>query len=394
MNARPQALVERFLAQLRLAQTAEGPTQRVYAAFQEMPSREDDPQCDDECRVPGERTEPGYRDMAVLKKLLDEPHTFEFFGLLRRLDAMARIRPRMGSAVRLSEEAVRLEYQPTDSISAREVVGAELDDSAGEQVVRIKTQFFGLLGPNGALPLALTEHALAAEQLNDRAFTDFCNIFHHRYLALFYRGWAAAQPTVSRDRPEDDYFAAYVKALGGLALFDPNSVLGRAGLHFAGLFGRRLRNADGLQELLRLYFLEPSLSIEELSGDWVNIAFEHRACLEPDSEASKLGIGTFIGRVRWELQSLFRVHIGPLGMKRYKYFLPGEKNWSLLRELVRAYCNLHYDWQLILSLQPDAVTDEYCSLGGLGQLGSTFWLSAAHSADYQLRFRVAGDRLN
>ena len=44
----------------------------------------------------------------------------------------------------------------------------------------------------------------------------FSIIFHHRFLALFYRAWAQAQPHVNRDRPNDDRFAGYVGAFIGM----------------------------------------------------------------------------------------------------------------------------------------------------------------------------------
>src|SRR5262249_57140253 len=75
----------------------------------------------------------------------------------------------------------------------------------------------GLFGPNGALPIHLTDWARdRARNSGDSAFVRFLDIFHHRMLALFYRAWAQAQPAVSVDRPRQDYFGRRLAALCGL----------------------------------------------------------------------------------------------------------------------------------------------------------------------------------
>ena len=68
---------------------------------------------------------------------------------------------------------------------------------------RLQVRLFGLLGPNGPLPLHLTEYARERlRHAGDPTLSRFLDLFHHRFLALFYRAWAQAQPTVNHDRPE------------------------------------------------------------------------------------------------------------------------------------------------------------------------------------------------
>ena len=55
--------------------------------------------------------------------------------------------------------------------------------------------FFGLFGPDGPLPLHLTEYARDRRRNHrDPTFERFADLFHHRALSLFYRAWANAQP--------------------------------------------------------------------------------------------------------------------------------------------------------------------------------------------------------
>lgn len=72
----------------------------------------------------------------------------------------------------------------------------------------MEVRFFGMLGPNGPLPLHLTEYARSRSiHAGDQTLVRFLDIFHHRFMALFYRAWAQAQPTVSLDRPGEDRFS-------------------------------------------------------------------------------------------------------------------------------------------------------------------------------------------
>src|SRR6185369_7881895 len=100
---------------------------------------------------------------------------------------------------------------------------------------RLQVRLFGLLGPNGPLPLHFTEYARERlRHANDPTLSRFLDLFHHRLMTLFYRAWAQAQPHVSRDRPNDDRFAVYVGALFGLS--QPTS-----------------RNRDTLPDLAKLF---------------------------------------------------------------------------------------------------------------------------------------------
>src|SRR5690606_28568086 len=91
---------------------------------------------------------------------------------------------------------------------------------------------FGLFGPNGPLPLHLTEIAFQrARQLDDPTMSDFLNMLQHRLIGLFYRAWAEADPVTQMDRPETDRFRRYVGALLGLA----DAVDEPSALHYARL---------------------------------------------------------------------------------------------------------------------------------------------------------------
>ena len=85
----------------------------------------------------------------------------------------------------------------------------------GQGRLALFVRFLGLLGPQGALPLAITEEAYGWSLAGDDAFPRFLDVFNNRFLQLFYRAWADARPIAQHERPEDDRFAAFRICLEG-----------------------------------------------------------------------------------------------------------------------------------------------------------------------------------
>jgi type VI secretion system protein ImpH len=202
--------------------------------------------------------------MTLLDRVAAQPYAFDFFYALRHVEATHSRQPRLGEAARPADEPVRLGQEPLLDFAPAAISGVQEAKEFRPPVVQMR--FFGLLGPNGALPLHLTEHA--RDRLlhhGDATFARFLDIFNHRFGLLFYRAWSQAQPVTSLDRPTDDRFAVYVGSLFGLGL---NAARKRDAaedeikLHHAGSLARQARNADGLRALVSRYFRLP-IRVEE-----------------------------------------------------------------------------------------------------------------------------------
>src|SRR5262245_38659259 len=154
--------------------------------------------------------------VALFRALSETPYNYDFYQTMRRLECLYAGKPRWGNALRPVDEPVRLGQDPDLSFAPAPL--ASFEESHDGQPARLQVRLFGLFGPNGPLPLHLTEYARdRLRHSGDPTFSRFLDLFHHRFLALFYRAWAQAQPHVSRDRPGEDRFAAYVGAFAGLS---------------------------------------------------------------------------------------------------------------------------------------------------------------------------------
>ena len=307
-----------------------------------------------------------------LQELEQLPHGRHLFQVLRRLENIYRDQPRIGRAARTSADPVRLRQEPSLAFAPSMIHSFRRQGSKGPAELSVFS--FGLFGPNGPLPLHLTEYARERMRKGDSAFRDFADIFHHRLLGLFYRAWANAQPEVQADRPEDDRFAFYLGTLAGLALevSEQNPLLpDSVRLHYTGQLGCPTRHPDGLRSIIAEYFDVP-VAIEEFVGHWVQLPEACRCRLGESPRTGQLGRTLTMGASIWQCQDKFRIVIGPLAEHDYLRLLPPSESVERLRELVRSYVGDEFVWDVRLILNRADVRP--LVLGERSQLGFNSWL--------------------
>ena len=317
----------------------------------------------------------------LLDALARAPEQFDFFQALRRLETGGRRSPRLGSAWRPADEPIRLGQEPHMTFASGPL--AHLRPGEGDAPPRLTVNFFGLLGPNGPLPLHLTEYARdRLRNSDDPTMARFLDLFHHRMLLFFYRAWAAGQPTVSRDRPGEDRFETYIGSLPGVALASvrtKDAFPHTARLFYAGLLSSHSRNAEGLAAMIGDFFGMPA-RVAELMGGWIDLPPAERWRLGGRKELGRLGLSTIAGARAWTSQQKFQVVIGPLSRAQFQRMLPGGASLPKLVSLVRNYVGDELLWDLRLLLEERI--EEPLRLGS-SRLGWTAWLGRAAGAQRQ-----------
>jgi len=316
--------------------------------------------------------------VAAKAELMARLHQFDFFPALRLLENLHPELPRIGRAARPSREPVRLGQQPSLGFATSSL--AAYTEGVDELPDRLDVLFFGMFGPNGPLPLHLTEYAFERErQERDPTFRRFADVFHHRMLALFYRAWADAQPAVSLDRRDDDRFFNYVGSLIGLGLEsarDHDALPDYARLNLAGLLSMQNRPAEGLQRALE-HFLAVPVTLEEFVGEWLQLPETNLLKLGRSEQSGLLGVTTTAGARTWYCQSKFRIVCGPLDIASFRRLLPNSDSLPRLQGLVRMFAGDELQWELGLVLKRDDVPK--MQLGRAGELGWTSWLGERRS---------------
>lgn len=309
----------------------------------------------------------------LIERLRKQPHRFDFFEALRLIECHHADKPRLGKSVKAADDPIRVAQQPELDF-APSTLAAFVSGAHGFPP-RLAAQFLGLFGPNGPLPLHLTEYA--RERLRhhgDHTFSRFADVFHHRMLCLFYRAWANSQPTVNHDRPETDRFAAYLGSLFGIgvpSVQNRDAMPDRAKLHFAGLLAGQTKHPEGLQALIGSFF-GINVRVREFVGEWMEIAPHEQSRLGISPHSASLGLSVVVGARVWGCQHKFRIVLGPMGLDRYRALLPGGEALVELTAIVRNYVGDELTWDLNLVLRWQEVPS--LQLDGGAQLGWTTWL--------------------
>ncbi|MGH8502225.1 MAG: type VI secretion system baseplate subunit TssG [Gammaproteobacteria bacterium] len=318
---------------------------------------------------PGQARDP----VKLFEALAREPNAFGFFSTLRRLECAHAERPRLGTSVRPADDPIRLGQEPSLAFAPSTLAGFAHGEHG--RPPRLTSYFFGLFGPNGALPLHLTEYASERQRhAHDPTFARFLDVFHHRMLTLFYRAWANGQPAVNLDRPQSDRFGVYVGALFGIgmpSLRDRDEIEDHAKLFYAGRFACQTRHPEGLRAILQDFFRLP-VCVREFIGHWMALPHEARWRLGSRQSPGALGASALLGARVWDCQTKFRIVLGPMGLVDYRHMLPGGNSLKRLVALVRNYMGFELAWDVNLMLKRNEVPT--WRLGDENPLGWSTWL--------------------
>lgn len=308
------------------------------------------------------------KDLLALNKywqnLQEAPYAHSFYQVLRFIDARSTLLKPIGRNSLPKHEPFRIRQEPSMSFAPSNLTKVEREPG---KPTTISILGFGLFGPNGPLPLHITEYV--HERIHhhkDHTHSAFADIFHHRLITLFYRAWANSQNTVSLDR-KDSAFTRHVASLISLgmdSLLERDEVHDHIKFYFAGHLARQSRNPEGLVQILKS-FLGVEVALKEFVPQWIEIHPEHQIQLGRTPLA--LGQDTILGSRIKDVQHRFRLEFGPLNAEEYRHFFPKEKKSRELISWMRQYIGIELAWDVQLRLDKDEC--EGIRLGQTGSLG-------------------------
>ena len=314
-------------------------------------------------------------DQSLMQRLQEAPYRFDFFQLVRQLECLHRDKPRIGRSLKPDQDPIRFGQAPTLAFAPASVAGYK--ETSSGRVPKLDVYFLGLVGPNGPMPLHITQYIRdRLHNYHDPTLASFLDVFHHRAISLFYRAWADCQPTVNRDRPDDDRMAFYMNCLIGLgfdALTDRDHVPDDAKRYFTGRLAHQTHNAEGLESILSDYFGVPA-RLKQFIGHWVQLPEAYRCKLGKSPLTGTLGRSSLVGERYWDVRQKFRIVLGPLSLDDYTRFLPSGRSFPALRDWVRNYIGLHLKWDVQLILKHRQIPS--LDLGKGARLGWTTWTAA------------------
>jgi type VI secretion system protein ImpH len=329
----------------------------------------------------------GREDAHLTRTLLQAGYRFDFFQAVRLLTRLSRrhVLPGdeamggtpeedrgVGRDLSPSLEPVRFRALqslsfPTGAISEIRSPQREPGNAGRSMPVEMTVAFLGLTGPSGALPRHYTELILQRLREKDLALRDFLDLFNHRLISLFYRAWEKYHWVVTYENmrlrdsaaPSDPVTGALycLDGLGTRGLRGRQDVDDELFLYFSGHFSHSPRSAIALESLLGEY-LEMPVRVLQCQGQWLQLEPEDQALmpspLVPKGRNNQLGINLVVGERVWDVQSRFRIRLGPLSWPQFRSLMPDGGALRPLCQIARFYAGSTLD----LDVQPVLRGDE------------------------------------
>jgi type VI secretion system protein ImpH len=307
-----------------------------------------------------------------------EPYSVKFFQAVRLLERLYPERNPVGLFASPSSEVVQFSSVPTLTFPASEIQDLQLGKNGQPKLL---VNFMGLSAATGVLPHPYTEFLLERIRAKDRAPGEFFDIFNHRIIALFYRGWQKYRFYIAYERTgaSDDVISARLLDLIGLGTKDLThrmDIEDEACLYYAGLLSQRRPTAQGLKQMLEDYFEVP-VSVEQFTGTWNRLPPANLTFLRDiGAFCERLGMGTIVGDEVWDQHGTVTIRLGPMNFERYQEFLPGANACRELHAWLRLYANREFDFivQLVLEREetPGAALGEESARAP--RLGLVSWI--------------------
>jgi type VI secretion system protein ImpH len=318
------------------------------------------------------------RFVSMREMLEREPYSVQFFQAVRMLERMYPERNPVGLFVSPATEVVQFSSVPTLAFPASEIQDLQPGKDGRPQMF---VNFMGLSAAVGVLPHVYTEFLLERVRAKDRSPGDFFDIFNHRIVSLFYRGWQKYRFYVAYERTgaNDDVISARLLDLIGLgtdSLHRRMDIADDACLYYVGLLSQRRPTAQGLKQLIEDYFDVP-VEIEQFTGTWRRLPPGNLTFLrDTGAFCEQLGMGTIVGDEAYDHHGAITIRLGPMSFARYQEFLPGARASTELRAWLRLYTNREFDFVVQLVLERDEVPPMKMGAEGseASRLGLVSWI--------------------
>ena len=323
----------------------------------------------------------------VVQALQEEGYAFDFFQVVRLLEAMRPQATPVGHGSDPSEEAVRFRSDTSLAFPASSVVDVAIPEEESDPA-RVLVSFMGLAGQQGPLPRPFTELILERIAAKDTASRDFLDIFNHRLVSLLYRAREKHRVGLRIQAPEESQVADVgfsLMGLGGSALRRRMKVPDQSLLHYTGVLSHGRRTAAGLEGVVAHYFKDVlrgdgraphgEVRIREFVGRWHMLEADQATVLGRPNGRSRLGVDAVLGGRVWDQQGMIEVSLGPLDIESFLRFLPGGDALEPLGDMVSYYLRGEMDFVIRLVLRAEDVPSTTLSADdGAARLGLTSWM--------------------
>ena len=274
-------------------------------------------------------------------------------------------------------EYIRFRHSPSLAFCGADVLTVETnkDDLTrvpGSTTVTVIATFLGLLGTATPLPAHFAA-AATEEDPEEPAFTELCDVFHHRLYALFYHTTLRLDILRGLTGAERSKWAERLLGLAGMS--DPNE---RRALDLARIFVYRGRRGARtlilvLRRELSVWLGDARLGLREAAATDLVCGDDERTCL--GRACTTLGRDLLLGATFRGRGTGFAITIHDLDGDGFAACLPGGEANERLHALIRDHHADAFDYAI--ELHPRPGQRPTCQLGARypgARLGLGTWL--------------------
>jgi len=310
--------------------------------------------------------------ITLKERLFEEFYSFSFFKAVDLLESLSPDKQPLGRTLVPEQEAVRFSVKPGFAFPPSDISSLEQNDK--NRPVDMAVTFMGLIGPNGVLPHWYNELVEARNRKKNSSLAAFFDIFHHRFISLFYLAWKKHRFPENYLPGARDRLSRYMLSLSGLGTPGLSKMIGlpeESLAFYSGLLSRPAPSAVAIEAVVS-YLSGTAVTIDQFIEQMIPLDVEDQTRI--GAANSQLGIDTVCGSHVRDCQSKFRLNLGPMNYTDYLRFLPGGDMLKPVFSLVKYIVGMEYEFEVRIFLQREEIPP--CILGGdtAPRLGWTTWV--------------------
>ncbi|WP_342262173.1 type VI secretion system baseplate subunit TssG [Alphaproteobacteria bacterium endosymbiont of Tiliacea citrago] len=287
----------------------------------------------------------------LYQSLLDKPYHFSFFQACFLLEKIHQDKHKFASGFAFSEPIRLVPY-----------IHASTPHSSCIKFNSLRNTFHinspALIGFNGVLPSFYAETIFFQEKQNNFYFSDFFNIFHHRYYSLKYK--LEKKYTQTLQNREKAFSEAF--NICGLSNFRYKKQF----TPFLSVLTMKNKSKEGLKNLLE-GLLKINIDICEFQEKWFDIPKKHQLKIDRSPLVNKaLGSQTKVHFASIKIIFWFE------NFEKYIEYLDNENKQKEIKDVIKYFLNgeLEYNIQLKIKKAPSKTFNFIQQ----NRLGLTTWI--------------------
>ncbi len=321
---------------------------------------------------------------SLVDQIIENPQSFDLMqsiSLLER-DAVSNGFSQVGVKDN-RPEAIRFSGKTSLIFEASDLSLVKRGSGKGSAYL-VQSPLMVLLGTGGAMPEPFTELVMYRNSIKDFSTSEFLDIFHHKFLSLFYLARKKRYQGLSWESPDKSIVAKVSNLLGALGREKKRNQEKREvhWIRHVGLLCGVPRSMVGLLSILKDRFGFEAIDGEQFVGCWYKLESEDICLLDNSSRAPVLGKNAVLGKKIWDQTAGIKLSIENLSWNSLKNFSPGGKDFLPMKKIIQSYLSRDIRIQILLKPKKSQIKNLKISKKSDNFLGFSSWLKTTQTQNF------------